>query len=132
MRYHREDMNMPNDPFDLDRLIADARRDEPAPGAAFIAAALASAYAVAAANTPVPKVVRQPRKSDWPGFLRDFGGWKSAAALTASTLAGLWIGYGDWQGLSSSGLLANIAPTLESQIATLDSFDGIDAMFVEG
>ena len=124
MKDYREDFDMTNDPFDLDKLLARAKAQIPAPSAAFLETALANAYD----NMPAALVTQPKTPSSWSQMLSSFGGWKSAAALTASTLAGLWIGYADWQNLaSSSGLITSY----DSEISTLDSFDGLDALISE-
>lgn len=116
---------MHKDPFDLDALLAQAKAQDPAPNAAFLETALANAYAA----TPAPVTPKTKAPSSWSQKLNSFGGWKSASALTASMLAGLWIGYADWQSLASS---TGLAASYDSEISALDSFDGLDAMFTEG
>ncbi len=116
---------MHKDPFDLDALLADAKAQDSAPSAAFLETALANAYA----GMPMPDTRKTKSPSSWPQIFNSFGGWKSATALTASTLAGIWIGYADWQNLaSSSGLITSY----DSEISTLDSFDGLDDLINEG
>ena len=116
---------MHKDPINLDVLMAQAMAQDPAPSTAFLETALANAYA--AMPTPVPPKTKSP--SSWSEILNSFGGWKSATALTASTLAGLWIGYADWQSLATN---SGLAATYDSEISALDSFDGLDALLTEG
>lgn len=116
---------MHKDPFDLDSLLAQAKAQDAVPSDHFLETALANAYA----HMPAPAIACAKPTSSWPQILNSFGGWKSATALTASALAGIWIGYADWQSLAST---TGLAASYDSEISALDSFDGLDAMFTEG
>lgn len=113
---------------ELDALLAEARLHQPQPDPVFMRDALQAAIAMADHYAPAPLPARQT--GPFGRLLAGLGGWKGASALTASTLAGLWLGYTQLSPLTNSELLYGLVG-LTNSTAT-DAFSTIDALMAEG
>ena len=97
--------------LDLDRMLAEARANTPAPGADFMARLLADAVAEqpkaagALLVQAAPAAVAPPAGLGarlWAALTAGFGGSATLAGLCGVALLGVWVGYADPAGLADS------------------------------
>ncbi len=119
---------------DLDALFAVARREKPVADAAFLARVLGDAGAVAAERSEGAAVYTDGGAAQrgapgpvgpgpWRLLGEILGGWRGGMALTASALAGVWIGLADPAGLDTvAGLVGSLSGEAVGSGASGDTF----------
>ena len=111
----------------LDRLLAEARDLEPGPSDAFLNRVLADA-ATAAPPAMAPERQTRPRTGGLAALLGSIGGWQGVAAVAASALIGIGLGYGGTElGLP---FLADMATVADPASETFE-FETIDITALE-
>lgn len=96
------------DEGELDRLLAGAADNAPAPSQDLMARIMADADGVADGFAPaVPEVSSPVRPGFFATLMKSVGGWPAMAGLATATVAGIWIGYGTPEALNdlSAGYL---------------------------
>jgi hypothetical protein len=83
---------------EIDAMFASARSLDPVPGDDLMARILADARRMQPA--PQPVVVASRRRSFWQELVAAIGGWPALGGMAAATMAGLWIGFSSPAGLS--------------------------------
>ena len=115
----------------LDAMFEAAKSHEPGPSADLLGRILADA--AEQAPSPADAV---PAAQPAPGILDQlgqmFGGWRGAAALTASAMLGLWIGYADPTGLQSDTLGMDVFDTTEQTLTFDPDETSLDVFLLEG
>lgn len=119
---------------DLDRLFAEARREEPAPSAEFEARLLADALRLQPAPRELPVgggvgTGSAANTGFWPMLAGWFGGAGALAGVVTAGFAGLAAGYLQPAGLA--GLTTLLVSDATAAEAAVELMPGLDALLTE-